>query len=156
MKQLYKLCLLATLLLPTSLLAQNNPIKLLCPLNEATIVPPPKNVIHYDEPDLCIVLQSLPDSVVKSVGTGRVTNTEFTEESKGGVVLFVKIQGKDYYFWYTGMSKVLVKRNDVVKLGQPLGYVSTGERIELLMYEFETPVDPTLFLDCKNVLKSDK
>jgi hypothetical protein len=156
MKRLKKLSLLVFLLLPVSLLAQKDNIKLLCPLNEATIVPPPKNVIHYEEPDLCVVLQSIPDTVVKSVGTGRVTNTEFTEESKGGVVLFVKIQGKDYYFWYTGMSKLLVKRNDVVKLGQPLGYVSTGDRIELLMYEFETPVDPSLYLDCKNVLKSDK
>ncbi len=156
MKRLIKLCLVATLLLPISLLAQNNTVKLLCPLNDATIVPPPKNVIHYDEPDLCVVLQSIPDTVVKSVGTGRVTNTEFTEESKGGVVLFVKIQGKDYYFWYTGLNKLLVKRNDVVKLGQPLGYISPGDRVELLMYEFETPVDPSLYLDCKNVLKSDK
>ena len=156
MKRLVKLCLLVALLLPVSLMAQKDNIKLLCPLNEATIVPPPKNVIHYDEPDLCVVLQSIPDTVVKSVGTGRVTNTEYTEGSKGGVVLFVKIQGKDYYFWYTGINKLLVKRNDVVKIGQPLGYISPGDRVELLMYEFETPVDPSLYLDCKNVLKSDK
>ena len=154
MKKLVKLCLLAVLLQPASLMAQN--IRLMCPLNDAIIVPPPKNVIHYDEPDLCIVLQSVPDSIVKSVGTGRVTNTEFTDESKGGVVLFVKLNGKDYYFWYTGMNKLLVKRNDVVKLGQPLGYISPGERVELMMYEFETPVDPINYLDCKNVLKSDK
>ena len=154
MKRLVKLCLLAVLLQPASLMAQN--IRLMCPLNDAIIVPPPKNVIHYDEPDLCIVLQSVPDSIVKSVGTGRVTNTEFTDESKGGVVLFVKLNGKDYYFWYIGMNKLLVKRNDVVKLGQPLGYISPGERVELMMYEFETPVDPINYLDCKNVLKSDK
>ncbi|MDZ4795752.1 MAG: M23 family metallopeptidase [Bacteroidota bacterium] len=155
MKRLIKLCLLVALLQPTFLHAQNE-IRLQCPLNDATIVPPPKNVIHYDEPDLCIVLQSVPDSIVKSVGNGRVTNTEVTEESKGGVVLFVKLQGKDYYFWYTGMSKVLVKRNDVVKPGQALGYVAPGDHIELMMYEFETPVDPIKYLDCKNVLKSDK
>ena len=154
MKRLIVLCLLAVFLHPVKILAQN--IKLICPLNEAVIVPPPQHVIHYDQPDLCVVLQSVPDTIVKSVGLGRVTNTEFTEESKGGVILFVKISGKDYYFWYTGMSKVLVKRNEVVKLGQPLGYVSPGERIELLMYEFETPVDPVQFLDCKNVLKIDK
>ena len=154
MKRLVTLYLVAVFLQPVNLMAQN--IKLICPLNDATIVPPPQHVIHYDQPDLCVVLQSVPDSIVKSVGLGRVTNTEFTEDSKGGVVLFVKINGKDYYFWYTGMSKVLVKRNEVVKLGQPLGYVSPGERIELLMYEFETPVDPVLYLDCKNVLKTDK
>ncbi len=154
MKRLFKLSLLIAFLQPGNLMAQKDSIRLICPLNEAVVVPPPKNVIHYEEPDLCVVLQSIPDTVVKSVGTGRVTNTEFTEESKGGVVLFVKINGKDYYFWYTGMSKVLVRRNEVVKLGQALGYVGQGERIELLMYEFETPVDPTKFLDCKGVLNN--
>ena len=156
MKQLVKLCLLMIFFQSGDLMAQKDSFRLICPLNDAIIVPPPKNVIHYDNPDLCIVLQSVPDSIVKSVGTGRVTNTEFTDESKNGVVLFVKIKGKDYYFWYTGMNKLLVKRNDVVKLGQPLGYVSAGERVELMMYEFETPVDPINYLDCKNVLKSDK
>ncbi len=155
MKRLVKLSLLVAFLQPYNLMAQKESIRLLCPLNDAVVVPPPKNVIHYDEPDLCVVLQSIPDTVVKSVGTGRVTNTEFTEESKGGVVLFVKINGKDYYFWYTGMSKVLVRRNEVVKLGQPLGYVGAGERIELLMYEFETPVDPTKYLDCKGILTKE-
>lgn len=155
MKRLLKACLLVAFLQPFNLMAQKDSIRLLCPLNEAVVVPPPKNIIHYDEPDFCVVLQSIPDTVVKSVGTGRVTNTEVTDESKGGVVLFVKINGKDYYFWYTGMNKVLVRRNEVVKIGQPLGYVSPGERIELLMYEFETPVDPTKYLDCKGVLKKE-
>ena len=156
MQHLVKLCLLVALLQPAGLMAQTDSFRLICPLNDATIVPPPKNVVHYDQPDLCIVLQSLPDSLVKSVGNGRVTNTEFTDESKGGVVLFVKIKGKDYYFWYTGLDKILVKRNDVVKVGQPLGIVNPGERVELMMYQFETPLDPMNYLDCKNVLKSPR
>src|SRR5438046_1514877 len=123
MRRMVKLFLLLALLRVTGVNAQSDSIRLICPLNDATIVPPPQNVIHYDEPDLCIVLQSIPDTLVKSVGNGRVTNTEFTDESKGGVVIFVKIRGKDYYFWYTGMNKLLVKRNDVVKIGQPLGIV---------------------------------
>jgi Peptidase family M23 len=139
--------------LPAPVFSQKESMRLMCPLNEATVVPPPKNVIHYDQPDLCVVLQSIPDTVVKSVGTGRVTNTEYTEESKNGVVLFVKMNGKDYYFWYTGLDKLLVHRNEVVKIGQPLGYLKNGGRIELLMFEFETPVDPVKYLDCKEILK---
>lgn len=133
--------------------AQNENFVLPCPLNDATVVPPPKNVIQLDEQDLCIVLMSMPDSVVKSVGLGRVTNTENTEETGYGVVMFSKINGKDYYFWYTGLNKLIVRRNDVVKPGQPLGYISPGSRLELTMYEFETPVDPVKHLDCKGVLK---
>ncbi len=140
--------------MPEKILAQTDSIRLLCPLNDAIIVPPPKNTMQYSETDLCIVLQSIPDTVVKSIGVGRVTNVEFTEETKNGVVLFVKIKGKDYYFWYTGMNKLLVRRNDIVKLGQPLGYISPGGKIELIMYEFETQIDPIKFLDCKTVLKS--
>lgn len=133
--------------------AQNDNFVLPCPLNEATVVPPPRNAIKLDEPDLCIVLMSIPDSVVKSVGLGRITNTENTEETGYGVVMFSKINGKEYYFWYSGLSKLLVKRNDIVKPGQPLGYVTPGNKIELTMYEFETPVDPIKHLDCKGVLK---
>lgn len=148
-----KLCLLAAMFAVFVSSAQNNTFPLVCPLNEATVVPPPKNAVKLDEPDFCIVLTSIPDSVVKSLGTGRITNTENTEESGYGVVLFAKVGGKEYYFWYTGMNKLLVKRNDVVKPGQPIGYISPGSRIELTMYEFETPVDPLKYLDCKGVLK---
>lgn len=141
--------------LPAAIYAQADSIRLTCPLNEAIVVPPPKNVIHYDQEDLCVVLKSIPDSVVKSAGTGRVTNTEYTEDSKNGIVLYLKLKGKDYYIWYTGLDKLLVRRNDVVKAGQPLGYVSAGGKIELIMYEFETPVDPIRFFDCKGVLKRE-
>lgn len=153
MKLRVKACLLAAILAVQYTNAQNNSFPLICPLNEASVVPPPKNAVKLDETDFCIVLTSVPDSVVKSMGTGRITNIENTEESGYGVVLFAKVGGKEYYFWYTGMNKLLVKRNDVVKPGQPIGYISPGSRIELTMYEFETPVDPLKYLDCKGVLK---
>lgn len=133
--------------------AQNENFRLPCPLNDASVVPPPKNVIHLDEPDYCVVLTSLPDTVVKAVGVGRVTNIENTEESGYGVVMFSKINGKDYYFWFTGMTRLAVRRNDVVKPGTPLGYIAPGAKVELTMYEFETPVDPIKHLDCKGVLR---
>jgi hypothetical protein len=128
-------------------------ITLICPLNDALIVPPSKSAMHFDETDLCVVLLSIPDTVVKAVGAGRITNVENTEESGYGCVLFSRLNGKDYYFWYSGMNKLLVKRNDVVRIGQGLGYVGSGEKIELTMYEFETPVDPVQFLKCPKVLR---
>lgn len=156
MKKYFPAILIVFLLITDSAVyAQKDSIRLICPLNEAIVVPPPKNVIHYDQEDLCVVLKSIPDSVVKSAGTGRVTNAEYTEESKNGIVLYLKLKGKDYYIWYTGLDKVIVRRNDVVKPGQPLGYVSPGGKIELVMYEFETPVDPVKFFDCKGVLKAE-
>jgi hypothetical protein len=154
MKQVVKLCLMLALL-PTSLLGQNDNFRLICPLNEATVVLPPKNAIKYDETDLCIVLVSIPDTVVKAVYKGRITNVEFDEETKNGVVMFARINNKDYYFWYTGINKLLVHKNETIKAGQPLGFISPGGKIELMMYQFETPVDAAKYLDCV-MLKKDK
>jgi len=49
----------------------------------------------------------------------------------------------------------LVRRGDNVKTGQPLGYIPIGGKLEFLMYNFETPVDPVKYLDCKKVLKTE-
>lgn len=155
MRKASMLCFVLVAILASSASnAQQEDIRLACPLNEAIVVPPPKNAIRYDPPDLCIVLMSKPDTIVKSVINARVTNVEVDDEGKHGVVLFAKVQGKDYYFWYTGLSKIIVRRNDNIKLGQALGYITPGSKIEMLMFQFETPVDPTKYLDCVGVLKN--
>jgi hypothetical protein len=152
MKHLCKLCLLVLIIhVPAILFAQKDSLWLQCPLNEATVVPPPKNVIHYDEPDLCIVLVSVPDTVVKACYNGRVTNVQQTDDGKWDVVFYYK----DFYFWYSGLAKVTVKRNDNLKVGQPVGLVGPGEKMEMLLFKFETPLDPVKYLNCKGVLKSD-
>lgn len=149
------LILIIVSLLPQQLLAQKDSIRLFCPLEEAVVVPPPKNAIQYDPPDLCIVLTSLPDSMVKSVANARVTNVEVDEEGKYGIVIFSKINNKDYYFWYTGLNKTVVSKNTLVKAGQAIGFIEPGGRVEMLMYQFETQLDPSKYLDCKNVLKNE-
>lgn len=151
MKILVRLIVLLLLLIPTGLLAQQDSMHLVCPLNDAIVVPPPKNAVKLDEPDYCISMASIPDTVVKAVASGRITNVEFDEETKNGVVLYARLNNKDYYFWYTGMNKLAVHKNEVVKQGQPVGFISPGEKIEMTMYQFETPIDPLRYLNCKNV-----
>jgi hypothetical protein len=157
MKRLIKLSLLVALVLPYSLIAQNDGIRLICPLNDAIVVPPPKNAIQFDPPDLCIVLASIPDTVVKACTGARVTNVVQNEDDGGKweVVMFCKYKDKEYYFWYTGLEKVIVRRNESLKEGQTIGFIKPSGTIELLMYDFETQVDPTKYLDCKNVLKTE-
>ncbi len=159
MKRRLRLGLIIALLLPVSLLAQTDSvnIQLVCPLNEAVVVPPSKNAIRYDPPDLCIVLTSKPDTIVKACIDGRVTNVEQNEEGTWDVVLFYKNRrdNKDYYFWYTGLSRTTVRRNEIIKASQPVGHISPGGRIEMLMYQFETQLDPSKYLDCKVILKSE-
>src|SRR5688572_13605135 len=143
------------LFVPAILVAQVDSIRLACPLNDAIVVPPPKEAIHYDPPDLCVVLMSKPDTTVKAVINARVTNVEIDEEGNYGVVLFARLRGKDYYFWYTGLKRSVVSRNSMVKVGQALGYIPSGHKIEMLMFQFETPLDPSKYLDCKAVLKAE-
>lgn len=154
MKLRLRLVSIIALLLPMSLLAQDS-LRLKCPLNEAVVVPPSKNAIRYDPPDLCVVLTSKPDTTVKACIESRVTNVEQNEEGTWDVVLFYRNRrtNKDYYFWYTGLSKTIVRRNDVLKVSQPLGYITPGGKMEMLMYEFETQLDPSKYLDCTVVLQ---
>ena len=154
MKGLLVTGLLLFLALPFQGYAQNDSIRLSCPLMEATVIPPPLNKIHYDPPDLCVVLASIPDTIVKACIAGKVTNVEADDEGGWEVVIFVKYHKKDYYFWYSGLSNASVKRNDVVKTGQDIGTIQSGGSFELLMYDFETQVDPTPYLDCKKILKN--
>ncbi|OSZ77447.1 hypothetical protein CAP36_13760 [Chitinophagaceae bacterium IBVUCB2] len=142
-------------MLPSALVAQTDSIRIICPLNEAVVVPPPTNVIRYDIEDLCIVLTSIPDSVVKACTNARVTNVVQNpdDNNKWEVVIFCKYKDKEYYFWYTGLESVVVRRHESLKQGQSLGTIKPGGRIEFLMYDFETQVDPTKYLDCKGVLK---
>ena len=144
-----------TALLFSSAVFSQDSIRLSCPLNDAVVVPPPKNQLQYDQPDLCIVLVSIPDTVVKAVTAGRITNVSPSpdDEGKWDVVMFRKYNNKEYYFWYVGLEKSIVKRLDTVKEGQPLGIISSGQKIEMLMFDFETPVDPLKHMDCKGVLK---
>src|SRR5688572_10706366 len=156
MKQVLRILgILVIFIYPATLLSQSDSIRLACPLDEAVVVPPPKNAIHYDPPDLCVVLMSKPDTIVKAVVNARVTNVEIDEEGKYGVVLFAKLRGKDYYFWYTGLQRAVVSRNSIVKVGQALGHVPSGNKIEMLMFQFETPLDPSKYRDCKLVLKTE-
>lgn len=152
MKRLVKAFISIALIIPSGLSAQQDSIRLICPLDEAIVVPPPKNVLKMEDPDYCISLTSIPDTVVKAVASGRITNVEFDDETKNGVVLFARLNNKDYYFWYTGMNKLSVRKNEVIKQGQPIGFIAPGEKIEMTMYQFETPVDPVKYINCKNVI----
>ena len=144
----------AALFLHVPSFAQKDSISLVCPLNNATLVKKPKQPMLFDVPEMSVLLTSATDSVVMACAQVQVTNTETDDEGKLGVVLFCRFRDKDYYFWYTGLSKLNVKRLEVLKPGQPLGLLKPGDKLEILMYDFETPVDPLRYLQCKDILKT--
>jgi hypothetical protein len=56
---------------------------------------------------------------------------------------------RDFYIWYTGITKPFVRKGEVVKLGQPMGLIKPGSELEFLLFKNQEPLDPRKFLDCK-------
>jgi murein DD-endopeptidase MepM/ murein hydrolase activator NlpD len=119
------------------------PLRLSCPLNEA------KEVFEKQPyslgKELKIILSSTSDTTVKAGVNGTVTNLQQDEDRKWIIVF----NYKNYYFWYGGISKPLVREDQKIKAGDPLGIIAPGGKLELHIFDFETPLDPKKYLDCK-------
>jgi hypothetical protein len=128
-------------------IAQKNPTaplpRLICPLNEATEVFEKQPYSLGKE--LKIILSSPSDTTVKAGLNGTVTNLQQDEDQKWVIVF----NFKNYYFWYGGISKPMVKEDQKIKQGEPLGIMAPGGKLELHFFDFETPLDPKKVLDCK-------
>jgi hypothetical protein len=137
--------LVALFCLPFSMLAQKkDTLKLSCPLNDASEPPPEKQPYSLGIPDVKIILTSPTDTTVKAVIAGTITNVMQDEEGKWQIIFY----NKDYYFWYSGISRSAVRKGQKLQNGQAIGYIQPGQKIELKVYDFETPLDPKKYLDC--------
>jgi hypothetical protein len=131
--------------LPLNTLAQKkDTLKLSCPLNDAVEPPAEKQPYSLGIPDVKIILTSSSDTTVKAVIDGTITNVMRDDEGKWQIIFY----NKDYYFWYSGISKVTVSKGQKLQNGQAIGYIQPGQKIELKVYDFETPLDPKEYLDC--------
>jgi hypothetical protein len=134
--------------LPLSVLAQKkDTLKLSCPLYDAVEPPPEKQPYSLGIPDIKIILTSATDTTVKAVIAGTITNVMRDEEGKWQIIFY----NKDYYFWYSGISRSAVRKGQKLQNGEAIGYIQPGQKIELKVYDFETPLDPKKYLDCGNV-----
>jgi len=134
------------LFLPLGLLAQKkDTLRLACLLDHAIEDPQEKPSVNGAPVELKIVLSSPTDTLVKACTDARVSSVQKDDDGKWEVVFFQK----DYWFWLSGLTKAYVTKNQKVKTGQPLGYLEPGDKIELLLYDFETPMDPRKYMNCK-------
>ena len=135
---------LAFLCLPVVLLAQQkDSLRLSCMLNNA--------VEHFEkqssfsgQKELKIVLTSPTDTLVKAPTDVVISTLQRDEEGRWDVVFY----HKDYWFWLSGISKPTVRKDQKLRTGDPIGVLATGQKIELLIYDFETPVDPAKYMNC--------
>jgi hypothetical protein len=138
--------LIGFLFVSFSIMAQKkDSLKLVCPLNNAVEPPKEKEPYSLGVKELKIVLASSTDSIVKACTDGVVTTIMRDDDNKW-IVMF---NHKDYYFVYTGVGRVTVARGQRVKSGEAMGINPPGDKLEVQLYDFETPLDPKQYLTCK-------
>lgn len=138
--------LLTGLLLSGLLLsAQIDSLSLVCPLDHG--VP---RIIRASDRDYQksseygVMITSKTDTIVKAVHQGLILVVNRTEDSKFDVLLFYK----EMYFWYAGVKMPKVTRGTRVKAGDVIGTYEPGDLLELMMFEFDEPINPRRFLKC--------
>jgi hypothetical protein len=117
---------------------------LACPLQNGIMKSPSQEGYGY-KGDVKMVVTSSTDTLLLSPVDGKIDLISPGDGGKYEVVM----HHNDYNIWLIGVSKVLVKKNDELKKGQPLGIVKPGDEIELLLFNDEEPVDPKKYLNCK-------
>ena len=128
------------------LFAQKDSLRLSCPLTNLVIKDPNKTgPYHYDIVDKKIILVSSTDTSLLCPVDGKIYSVAMGEENKFEIVMYYH----DYYIWITGVNSSLVKRNQVVKRGQPLAKITPNQEIEFLLFKNDTPIDPRPYMDCK-------
>lgn len=133
--------------LPLNLLAQKkDSLRLACLLDNATQHTPEKPAIILGQAEPKIILSSASDTLVKACADVVISTIQRDEEGKWEIVF----NHKNYWFWLTGLSKVVVRKDQKIKTGETLGHLETGKKIELLLYDFETPLDPKKYMNCGN------
>lgn len=118
---------------------------LVCPLEAATYHPPEKGAYDMGVDGPYVILSSKTDTAVKASFSGKVTTIQRSDEGLWELVF----HHDDYWFWYTGLEKVNAIKNQTVKAGDVIGVIKPGAKMELRIYDFETPLDPKNYLPCK-------
>jgi hypothetical protein len=141
-----KYLLLTFLFLPLSLFAQKkDSLRLTCLLNDASEPAPEKQGVDFGSKELKLVLTSSTDTLVKACADVVISTIQKDGDDDTWEMVF---NHKDYWFWLSGLTKVVVRKGQKVKSGEILGHLETGKKVELLLYDFETPIDPKKYMKC--------
>ncbi len=118
-------------------------LRLACPVPCAVVETPSSQGYGY-KGDVKVILKNVSDSLFLSPVEGKVDLVTLNAEGKYDIVMHYF----NYNIWFTGIAESLVKKNDILKIGQPVGRIQPGDDVELLLFDDEDPVDPRKFLDC--------
>lgn len=139
-------CLLViTFCLPGCLFGQNkDSVKLSCPLKEAVESVTEQKATSLGAETPKVVFTSLADTTVKACMKGTVTNIMRNGDGRWEIMF----NNEAYYCYYSGIGRIKVVKGQKLEAGDAIGTIKPGDKIELMIYDFETPLDPKGLLDC--------
>jgi len=125
--------------------------KMIWPVNGRVI----KNFGHYQHPKLKTITQNLGIDIkagngtpVKAVADGMVARIQWM---RGIGVLILLNHAAGYYTVYANLGEVLVKNNQLVEMGQMIGYVGEigleeQSKLHFQIWEKNNPINPLIWL----------
>jgi hypothetical protein len=145
MKNWIGLLLAAMIISPLYSFAQKEEkLVLLCPLKTPG-GKEPKEAFIWNPPDKKVTMLSNSDSLVYSSYEGKVSNVSVTEDNRYEIVIYYK----EYYMWYYGVTKPLVRVNQDLKKGDKIGTYTKNSELEFRLFKDEEPIDPREMLECR-------
>ena len=120
-------------------------LKLSCPIPGAVPQSPSVEKGTGYKGDLKVSFKSITDTLFLAPCDGKIDLITAGENGKSEIVMHYF----NYNIWLSGISKSLVKKNDTIKKGQPIGKINPGDEVDLLLFDDEEPVDPKKYLNCK-------
>lgn len=137
--------LLITCVMVLSASAQDDSTAFSCPLQQARLhIDSASMKMAGTAQDLKMILSSDTDSLVKATADAVV----FAVQRQADGTYEIVYSHEDYYFWVSGIDKPLVRAQQRVSRRQAIGTLAPGKKLEILLFEFETPVDPADYLPC--------
>lgn len=145
MKKMIGLCLLAfSCISVNAQRGEGDTLRLSCFLTNAVLHAAESRNQLFNTDELKLVLSSTTDTVVKACIDAEVTTVQREADGTYEIVFTYR----DYWFWLSGLQKATVRAKQKFRRGDPIGILSQGSKLELLLFDFETPVDPRPLMDC--------
>ena len=116
-----------------------------CPLMQAVRHTDSAALRYEGSEERKLIISSPTDSLVKACADAVISTVQREADGTYGIVYSYE----DFWFWVSGVQQPMVRAQQRVKQGQPIGRLLPGAKLEILLFDFETPVDPAEYLRCR-------
>lgn len=142
----------SNMMLPSELFSQTNNEEapsFACPLLQATRHADSASMRYAGSEERKLIISSATDSLVKSCADGVISAVQREPDGTYEIVY----NYEDFWFWISGIQQPMVRAQQRIKKGQSIGKLTPGAKLEILLFDFETPADPAEYMECFGAIK---